>query len=207
MGRYARIAALAALFAGIAANANATTLWFTTSLSGPNEFPANASPGTGSADVFFDTVALTMRVRSSFSGLTGTTTAAHIHCCIDPLAVVPTAGVATTTPSFPAFPLGVTFGSFDQTYDMTDAASYRAGFITANGGTVPTARDVLLAGLLDGHAYFNIHTSTFGSGEIRGFLTKVPEPASIAIFGVGLAYFGLAYLSLQRRKSRAAKAA
>ena len=136
-------AAAVALALSLPANADITV--YTASLSGPAEFPPNASPGTGFATVTVDSDALTMRVEASFSGLTGTTMAAHIHCCI----TVPggAAGVATTTPSFVGFPLGVTSGTFDNTLSLTAASSFNPAFVTANGGTVAGATAVLLAGL------------------------------------------------------------
>ena len=63
------------------------------------------------------------------------------------------------TPTFSGFPLGVTSGSFMQTFDMTQASSYNPAFVTANGGTVAGAEAALLAGLHAGTAYLNIHTS------------------------------------------------
>jgi hypothetical protein len=54
---------------------------------------------------------------------------------------------------------------------MNDPASYNPAFVTANGGTVASAKPVLLAGLLAGQAYLNVHTSGNPSGEIRGVLT------------------------------------
>src|SRR5262249_2380903 len=68
-------------------------------LSGLNESPPNASPGTGTALVTFDLDLFTMRVETEFTGLLGNTSAAHIHCCTT-LAGAGTAGVATQTPSF-----------------------------------------------------------------------------------------------------------
>ena len=66
--------------------------------------------------------------------------------------------MATQTPSFIGFPLGVTSGTYSNIYDTTLASTYRAAFITANGGTVAGAEAALFAGLLAGQAYFNIHT-------------------------------------------------
>ena len=58
------------------------------------------------------------------------------------------------------------------------------------------AEAALLTGLDEGRAYFNIHTSEFGSGEIRGFLQTVPEPTTVALLGAGL--LGLAAFSRRR---------
>jgi len=157
--------------------AQATLIEFTATLSGSAESPPNASPGTGYTKVTYDDIAHSLRVEATFSGLTGTTTAAHIHAATA-LPGVGTASVATQTPSFIGFPLGVMAGSFDNTYDLTLAASFRAGYITANGGTAASAEVALVTAMLDGKSYFNIHTSTFGGGEIRGFLTKIPDDGS-----------------------------
>jgi hypothetical protein len=147
--------------------AHAAPVTYTATLAGANENPPNASPGIGSATVIIDTAAHTLRVVSNFSGLTSNTTASHIHCCAVPPA---NAGVATTTPSFVGFPLGVTSGSMDQTYDTTLAGSWNPAFITSHGGTPATAEAALAAGLAAGQAYLNIHTANFPGGELRGNL-------------------------------------
>lgn len=149
---------------------------FVTGLLGANENPAVVTAGTGSATVDLDTVAHTMRVRVNFSGLNGNTTASHIHCCTAPPANV---GVATTTPSFVGFPLGVTSGTMDQTYDTTLAGTWNGAFVTANGGTPAGAEAALAAGLAAGQAYLNIHSSTSPGGEIRGFLSLLAAPAAL----------------------------
>jgi len=129
-----------------------------------NEYPGPVtSAGTGFALVTFSPTAVTMRVQVTFSGLTAGTTASHIHCCVTS---TPTAGVATTLPSFTGFPLGVTSGTYDHTFDMTMASSYSPAFVTAQG-TVSAALAALLAGMTNSTAYFNIHTSTYPAGEIR----------------------------------------
>ncbi len=164
--------------------ARADLIRYSATLSGAAEAPPNASPGTGFTVVTFDTDAHTMRVEATFSGLIGTTTASHIHSATV-LPGVGTAGVATQVPSFTGFPLGVTSGTMDTTFDMTLASSYRPGFITASGGTPALAEAALLQGALDGKAYFNIHSTQFPGGEIRGFLA-IPEPTSLTILlGVG----------------------
>ena len=185
------IAAIALVASATVADAN--VLVYTASLSGPNESPANASPGTGFGTITIDDILNTMRVQFSFSGLTGTTSAAHIHAATA-VAGTGTAGVATQTPFFAGFPTGVTAGTMDTTFDMTVASSFNASYITANGGTPLSAFAALEAAANGGKAYLNIHTSTFGGGEIRGFLTPVavPEPASVVLLGLGGSALGMA---------------
>lgn len=191
MPRYFPALALALVLA-LPGAAGATSFVYEAALSGPNEFPPNASPGTGSALVTYDASAHSLRVQIMFSGLTAGTTASHIHCCVSPSAATPTAGVATTLPTFPNFPLGVTSGTYDQTFDLTQAGSWNPAFVTASGGTTAGAEAALAAGLSAGFAYLNIHTTVFQSGEIRGFLTLVPEPGTGGLLGAGLAVLALA---------------
>lgn len=167
----------AALSAFLGSAASAGTITYVTTLSGAAESPSNASAGTGTSTVEYNDVLHTLRVIVNFSGLTGNTTASHIHCCTATPGVS-TAGVATQTPTFVSFPSGVTSGSYDNTFDLTLAASWNAAYITANGGTTTSAEAALLAGLNAGRAYLNIHSSAFASGEIRGFLTATPEPST-----------------------------
>lgn len=134
--------------------------------------PGIGSAGTGTVTVTFDNTALTLTVQAAFSGLTGNVTAAHIHCCTATPGAG-TAGVATMTPSFAGFPSGVTSGSYQQTFDLTSSLSYSAAFVTNNGGTVAAARAALFAGLLNGSAYFDIHTPFAPGGEVRAFLPVV----------------------------------
>lgn len=168
-------------------------------MSGANEAPNPiASLGTGSGLVTVDTDLFTMRVQVQFSGLTGNVTNSHIHCCTATPGVS-TAGVATPVPSFPGFPAGATFGTYDQTFDMTQASSYNPAFVTANGGTPGTAFSALLAGFDSGKAYWNIHSTFANPGEIRAFLTPVPEPSSVAV----LALSGLGLFAYRRHRRTA----
>lgn len=165
-------------------------------LSGPAESPANPSPGFGVANVKFDSFLNTLSVDLTFSGLLGTTTASHIHAPTgSPLSG--TAGVATMTPYFTGFPIGVTSGSYSNTFDLTLSSSYNSAYITANGGTPASAEAALTASLAAGEAYLNIHTTLFPGGEISGFLVAVPEPSSLALLGLG--GFCLAPLALRNR--------
>jgi outer membrane autotransporter protein len=136
-------------------------------LSGANEVPPVATAGTGVGVVSLNTATDQLRVRTTFTGLTGDTTAAHIHCCTAPGS---NAGVATQTPSFTGFPTGVTAGSYDASFNTSLVPTWNAGFITANGGTPAGAEAALAAGLAGGNAYLNIHSTTAPGGEIRANL-------------------------------------
>ena len=151
---------------------------FVGSLSGPAEVPPNGSPGTGSTTVTYDPTTHLLTVNVTFSGLIGVTTAAHIHCCVAPNG---TAGIATQTPTFVGFPLGVTSGTYVNTFDLTQAASFNPAYIAANGGTPAGAESALANGLASTMAYLNIHTTQFPGGEIRSFLVPSVNVQSINV--------------------------
>ncbi len=153
----------------------------TTGLSGPNEAPTNASPATGnefgagiSLDDATQSLTLIFAYGSAFGfvDLTGNFSDSHVHKGADNVAG------------------GVQFGINGlHTPSGTKSGSY-SGTVGLSAGQQAD----LLAGLL----YINIHSSTFGGGEIRGQLVQVvPEPASAVLLLSG----AVAVLGLRRRRT------
>jgi hypothetical protein len=120
---------------------------------------------------------------NGFTDLTGNATAGHIHG--------PTASAA------PA--------SFTENQSVLIGLDSEPGWIASatNGGFIGSV--ALTAGqatdLFAGRFYINVHTPApggFPAGEIRGNLLPVPEPASYAMLGMGLAV--VAGLARRRRR-------
>jgi MYXO-CTERM domain-containing protein len=180
---YGFVAAVVFFGASAFATADAAIIHYGSDL----QAEAALATGSGSVLVDYDDVEHTLRIFASWSGLSGTTTVAHIHCCTL-LPQAGTVGVAVTPGTLPGFPTGVSAGSYlSPVIDLDLASSFTAGFLsTFGGGTVGGSIAALLAGMESGTAYFNIHSTAFPGGEIRGFLHLVPEPPvwTLALLGV-----------------------
>jgi hypothetical protein len=142
----------------------------------------------------------TLAITTTFAGLSGTTTVAHIHCCTA-AANAGNAGVALAGGaggSLINFPVGVKGGTYSQNFNLGLNSVYGLIFLNNNGGTANGARDAMLAAFESGRAYLNIHTSPqFGGGEIRAWITPVPEPGTWALMALGLA--GVAAVARRRQ--------
>jgi hypothetical protein len=134
-------------------------------LSAANEVPPTASAASGYVSVQHASGA-TLQLTLDFNGLSASAVAAHIHCCV----VTPGTNVAVAVP-MPGFP-AATSGTYANTFNLDDMATYSSAFLAANGGTAATAKAALLAGMDSDRSYFNIHTSTFPGGEIRANLVS-----------------------------------
>jgi hypothetical protein len=195
VSRWVGAAALVAMTAG---GAGAQTHTFTTTLTGSQEVPPNGSAATGFATLVLNTTANTLSVNMTFSGLTANVTGAHLHCCAPPGAVAP---VAVDFGGVNGFPLGGTGGSYIRLFDLLSSTTYAAGFLNTNaGGSVLTARNLVVNGMLNGQTYVKLHNQPFPGGEIRGNIAAViPEPSTYVLMASGLA--GLGMIARRRRVS------
>lgn len=169
--------------------AAAQTQW-AGALSGAQQVPANASTASG-----FSTLTLVgnqLTVDLSWAGITGgPLEAGHIHCCAAPGS---NAGVAVPFVGLP----NTTAGSYNNTFDLLNAATYTSAFLSATGGTAAGAEAALLTGLDAGLAYVNVHNATYPGGEIRANVAAVPEPSTFTLAAFGLGAAGVAVLRRRR---------
>ncbi len=83
--------------------------------------------GSGFVTVDYDNVANTLLINANWSGLSGVTTVAHIHCCTAAPGTG-TVGVAVTPGTLPGFPVGVSAGSYTSPLlDLDDLYNFHCG--------------------------------------------------------------------------------
>lgn len=160
--------------------ANAATFNFAGSLSGSQEVPPVNSPATGffEATLNGDPDNWTFNYKVTFADLTGGLILAHIH----------QGNRGTNGPvvhNLDNAPLnqGVTSGTI--VGDWTSAE-------------VPAGTSAAVFNRFLGNGYyFNLHSTTFRGGELRGQIEQTPEPATV----MGLALVSGTVLLLRRRQT------
>ena len=164
------LALVAVLLSPMAANADIIELGAVINGAQANAGAGTGSLGTGSAAIFFDDISNDLSWSIEWSGLSGPAFAAHFHG-----AALPNQNAAVQVSFLSIAPGNPSIGST---------------FID----------DAQAADLLAGLWYINIHTAANPGGEIRGQVQQVtstvPEPGTLALFGIGLLGMGLA----RRRK-------
>jgi hypothetical protein len=126
-------------------------------LTGAQEVPPNNSSGIGSATVTLDPGNGSVSVSGTYSNLTTSTVAVHIHG-------TSRRGVNS----------GVVVG--------LTASGGTSGSLSGSG-TLTAAQ---VQSMLDGLTYLNVHTSMFPGGEIRGQIDAVPGSGSTGAPGVSI---------------------
>lgn len=173
-----KILALAALVTSLSA---AQAQQFIAMLDGAQDGGGNR---TGSGIINLTLTGNTFTFSGFFSGLSG---------------IVNNGGFHIHAPAVAGQNASVLYGLFPS---MTLDADRKGG--TINGSQTLTEGQLgftiaqQVAQLNNREWYFNIHTSTFGGGEIRGQILPVPEPSTLALTVLGLG--GLLVWRVRRRK-------
>jgi hypothetical protein len=155
--------ALSVLAAGLA-SAGAADLFYVANIDAAQEShrasedppgpPDRSGTGTGNFTLS-DTGTFSYTI--SYSGLSGNSTAAHVH-----------------GPGAPGVNAGVLFN--------LDGGTFGNTFGSFSGSRALNATEI--GQLNSGLWYVNIHSANFGGGEIRGQITAVPEPSTWALMAV-----------------------
>jgi len=130
---------------------------FTVSIDGPQAGTASAGTGSGMLTLNLDN---TVSYDITFSGLSGNTTAAHIH-----------------GPADVGVPAGVIQG-----LSFVGGAGSTSGQLQGTTGAFTASQ---VTALLDGMTYVNIHSTVNPGGEIRGQIYLIPEPATVSLAALG----------------------
>jgi len=156
MIRHGIVAAVLALVACGGSSTPSSTNFSSLSMTAGNEIqnPAVVSNATGTATYVVN--GATVNYTISYTNLSGSPTMGHIHVG------TPAVSGGVVVP-FTGLPSGVT-NSFTGSFTAADVKAGTAGGVTVTAGSL----DSLLAAFKAGNAYTNIHTTKYGSGEIRG---------------------------------------
>ena len=174
------VACVVILFSFLTGAAVATPITYVASLDGAQRVPPSGSLATGFGTVIVDPATNLLTFALSWSNLTTNPLGLHLHCC------APAGANGMLAINFLGFPAALS-GAYAQTVDLSVGALYNPAFLTTHGGNAAQAESDLLAALAGGNAYIDIQNTSFPTGEIRGQLAAVPEPATVLLLATGVA--------------------
>jgi hypothetical protein len=182
--RLVALSTAAAVIAAAACGSDTTTppvskiVKFTANLTPGGEVGANiTSSGTGVFNATLDTSTNVFTWTFSFQGLTSNVKMGHIHAPYVLGGTAPSAGVALNFDPATAGTSGATNMKFDGLLAATSGSG--GGTIVLSGTQILSTNsgvsaDSLRKLILAGNAYVNIHSVTYGGGEIRAQITRAP---------------------------------
>lgn len=148
---------------------------FEATLSGVNETPPNASPAIGFGTFVLNDPMTALSFDIDYQGLIGgSIVGAHFHNGPAGVAAPIVRGLDITGATSPN-------GSFTGVWSVADSQPLTP---------------FLVSELFADRIYFNIHTTVFPGGEIRGQLTVIPEPSALLLLGSGLVVLALRHRPL-----------
>jgi hypothetical protein len=128
---------------------------------GPEPDASTESPGTGRGFISYEATTNVLKYRIEWSGLVGRMSKLHVH------------GPATSSHSTLRHLLEF-IGPPEASAEIARSDGAFEGERQLEGieqdGFQPLSRDEIVAMLMSGEAYLNVHTTVFGMGEIRGNL-------------------------------------
>lgn len=152
------------------------------------------SPATGSFTLDFNAAANSLTYTLMYSGLTSSTTMAHIH--LGPPG-------QSGAPLFTLYDYGMP-PSVNMTSDTLSGTLTAADFMPDSVDGIATFAQAV-AQIQDDNTYVNIHTTNYPAGEIRGQILlsntggmDAPEPAALDLFALGVLLGGF---GVWRRRS------
>ncbi|MCH2113942.1 MAG: CHRD domain-containing protein [Pirellulales bacterium] len=146
---------------------------------GPEADGSTNSPATGTGHFEYDTSSNIISYTVTWNSLFGDLTKLHVHGPATAAANNPQHLIEIFGP--PAIPASVDLDSDTWTDSHLLSTLTQPGFDPLTPATI-------IGIMQNGESYVNVHTTTFGMGEIRGNLglpTIVPEPGTLGLFVTG----------------------